>query len=151
MNNKVSSDKEQQKTATESQSVFIEEDAVTAEASEVSKDQDKKTSMEMDENLAGLLCYLGSVITGVIFLILEKKSRFVRFHALQSIFTFGAIFVLNFVLSKIPFIGWMISLLMTPLGLILWIVLMYKAYQGQMFKLPIVGDMAEKQLKQMKN
>lgn len=143
-----SSEEKKEKTEAENQSVFIEEDAASSESIGA---QEQKTSMGLDENLAGLLCYLGSIITGIIFLILEKKSRFVRFHALQSTFTFGAIIVLNFVLSKIPFVGWAFSLLLSPLAIVLWIVLMYKAYHGQMFKLPIVGDMAEKQLNQMKN
>lgn len=107
---------------------------------------DDKSTMSMEPNIAGALCYLVGFITGIIFLLLEKENRFVRFHAMQSIVTYGFFFVLGFVLSFIPIIGWLISLLLAPLGFILWILLMYKAYQGEMFKLPVVGDFAEQQI-----
>lgn len=107
---------------------------------------DDKSTMSMEPNIAGALCYLVGFITGIIFLLLEKENRFVRFHAMQSIVTYGFFFVLEFVLSFIPIIGWLISLLLAPLGFILWILLMYKAYQGEMFKLPVVGDFAEQQI-----
>jgi uncharacterized membrane protein len=113
------------------------------------KQTSNKTSSGMDENLAGLLSYLVGFVTGIIFLLIEKESRFVRFHALQSIFVFVALFVLNIVLSFIPFIGWAISLIIAPLSFVLWIVLMIQAYQGKLFKLPIIGDMVEKQLEKM--
>ncbi|WP_084710725.1 DUF4870 domain-containing protein [Ornithinibacillus californiensis] len=113
------------------------------------KKTSNKTSSGMDENLAGLLSYLVGFVTGIIFLLIEKESRFVRFHALQSIFVFVALFVLNIVLSFIPFIGWAISLIIAPLSFVLWIVLMIQAYQGKLFKLPIIGDMVEKQLEKM--
>lgn len=107
---------------------------------------DDKSTMSMEPNIAGALCYLVGFITGIIFLLLEKENRFVRFHAMQSIVTYGFFFVLGFVLSFIPIIGWLISLLLAPLGFIMWILLMYKAYQGEMFKLPVVGDFAEQQI-----
>ncbi|SET34081.1 Uncharacterized membrane protein [Salinibacillus kushneri] len=96
----------------------------------------------MDLNVAGLLCYLAGIITGIIFFVIEKDSRFVRFHALQSIFTFLGIFVISMILAFIPIIGWMLSLILYPLTLILWIILMINAYRGHYFKLPIIGDMA---------
>ena len=102
-----------------------------------------KTSMGIDQNLAGLLCYLGWWITGLIFLLTEKENQFVRFHALQSIIAFGVFFVVNIVLGFIPFVGWLLWIL----SVILWIVLMLKAYQGQMYKLPVIGDIAEKNSK----
>lgn len=101
----------------------------------------------LDQNVAGLLCYLGGFITGIIFLIIEKENRFVRFHAMQSIFTFAAIFVISMVINVIPLLGLLVSILLAPLSMILWIVLMVKAYQGKWFKLPFVGELAEKQLK----
>lgn len=104
------------------------------------------TSTGLQENVAGLLCYLLGLITGIIFVILEKENRFVRFHAFQSVFVSVALIILNTVLAFIPILGWLLALLMGPLSLILWLLLMFKAYQGQYFKLPIVGDMAEKQV-----
>jgi len=103
------------------------------------------SSTGLDPKIAGLLCYLGSFVTGILFLILEKKSRFVKFHAMQSIFISVVIIVINVVLGFIPILGWLISLLLTPVSFVLWIVLMLMALQGRWFKLPIIGDYAEDQ------
>jgi uncharacterized membrane protein len=78
---------------------------------------------------------------------MEKDNKFVRFHAMQSIILFGAITVIDIVLSFIPVIGWIFSALIGILAFVLWIVLMMKAYQGQMYKLPVIGDIAEKNSK----
>ena len=106
-----------------------------------------KTSLGMEQNVEGLLCYVVGWVTGIIFLILEKDNKFVRFHAIQSIIVFGAINIVAVIFGWIPVIGWIISSLLGVLAFILWIVLMVKAYQGQMFKLPIAGDIAEKNSK----
>jgi len=106
-----------------------------------------KTSMGLEENIAGLLCYALGWVTGIVFLVLEKENKFVRFHAMQSIATFLPLPVIAWVIGLIPFIGWVISPLIGILSLILWLILMFKAYQGEMYKLPIVGDFAEKQVK----
>jgi uncharacterized membrane protein len=105
-----------------------------------------KTSTGMNQNVAGLLCYLAGWITGLIFFLIEKENRFVRFHAMQSIITFGSLTVIFMILGFIPFVGWMLMPILAILQLILWIVLMDKAYQGQLFKLPMIGDMAEKNI-----
>lgn len=104
-----------------------------------------KTSMNLEENVAALLCYVLVWITGIVFLILEKENKFVRFHAFQSIFTFLPLFVAAWILGYIPIVGWMLATLIWILVIILWLVLMFKAYQGEKYKLPIVGDIAEKQ------
>jgi uncharacterized membrane protein len=106
-----------------------------------------KTSTGLQQNVAGLLCYVLGWITGIIFLILEKENKFVRFHAVQSIVVFGAYTVLSLILSWIPVIGVIIGWILGVIAFILWIVLMFKAYQGQMYKLPIAGDIAAKQAK----
>ena len=105
-----------------------------------------KTSSGMDQNVAGLLCYVAGWITGLIFFLVEKENRFVRFHAMQSIITFGGLTVLFIVLGMIPFLNVVLVPILALLQLILWIVLMVKAYQGQLFKLPMIGDMAEKNI-----
>ena len=105
-----------------------------------------KTSTGMNQNVAGLLCYLAGWITGLIFFLIEKENRFVRFHAMQSIITFGSLTVIFMILGFIPFVGWMLMPILAILQLILWIVLMVKAYQGQLFKLPMIGDMAERNI-----
>ena len=104
-----------------------------------------KCSTGMQPNLAALLCYLLGVITGIIFYIIEKENKFVRFHAMQSIITFGALFVLQMLLMVIPLIGWVLMPIVGIVSLILWVILMIKAYKGETFKLPFVGDIAEKQ------
>jgi uncharacterized membrane protein len=105
-----------------------------------------KTSSGMDQNVAGLLCYVAGWITGLIFFLIEKENRFVRFHAMQSIITFGGLTVLSIALGMIPFVNLVLLPILGILQLILWIVLMVKAYQGQLFKLPVIGDMAEKNI-----
>jgi uncharacterized membrane protein len=95
-----------------------------------------KSSTGLEENVAGLLCYVVGWITGLIFFLIEKDSKFVKFHAMQSIITFGACTILSF----IPIVNWFIGIV----ALVLWILLMIKAYQGEKFKLPVIGDLAEK-------
>jgi len=106
----------------------------------------------MTDNVAGMLAYV-TIIPAIIFLLLEpyNKSRFVRFHAWQSIFFTVAWWVLWIglqILVHIPLLGFL-TLLVWPLvglgGFIVWIILLLKANQGQMFKLPVIGDLAEKQ------
>jgi uncharacterized membrane protein len=96
----------------------------------------------LEENVAGFLCYLIGFITGILFLVVEKKSSFVKFHAKQSTITFLGLFVITLLIGWIPLIG----LLVYPiwvLSLILWLFLMIKALQGKWYSLPIVGKMAE--------
>lgn len=113
------------------------------------------SSSGIQPNLAAALAYLLTVITGIIFFVIEKENKYVRFHAMQAILFGAAWIVLWIVLGIIstalwfvPVIGWIINALVyLALGLggfILWLFLMYKAYQGERFKLPIVGDIAEK-------
>lgn len=111
--------------------------------------EQKKSSTGLDENVAALLSYALGFITGIIFFVIEKDSRYVKFHAMQSILIFGSLFVISMVLGFIPVIGWILGILITPLSFILWIVMMLLAYQGKMTKLPIVGDIAEKQSQTM--
>jgi len=103
-----------------------------------------KTSLDLDESVEGLLCYIVGWITGIVFLVLEKKNKFVRFHALQSLLTFLALSILAWILGWIPFVGWTLATLVWILMVILWLILMFKAYRGEKYKLPFVGDIAEK-------
>jgi uncharacterized membrane protein len=109
-------------------------------------EENKKTALGITENLEALLCYALGWITGLVFLIIEKENEFVRFHALQSLVTFGIFHIASFVILFIPFLGFLISFLLGTLSLVLWIVLMIKAYGGERFKLPVVGDFVEQQL-----
>ena len=102
------------------------------------------------ENIAGMLAYF-TIIPAIVFLLIEpyNRNKFVRFHCFQCLFVAGALIVIHIGLS---IVGYALPLIVLPIwGLLglaelaLWILLVVKAYQHQMFKLPIVGDMAEKQ------
>jgi uncharacterized membrane protein len=110
----------------------------------------------MTDNVAGMLAYI-TIIPAIIFLVVApyNRNRFIRFHSWQNIFFAIAWCVLWMALSifvHIPIFGWL-SILISPLillgGFIIWVVLLIKANQGQMFKLPMIGDMAEKQANAM--
>jgi uncharacterized membrane protein len=102
------------------------------------------TSTGLSPNVAGLLCYVGLWISGIILFVLEQKNRFVRFHAAQSIVAFGTITVAGIVLGLIPVVGVVFSSIIAVIGFIIWIVMMVKASNGEWYKLPWAGDVAEK-------
>ena len=104
----------------------------------------EKSSTGLEANVAGLLCYVGWWVSGLVFILIEKESKFVRFHALQSIYVFGVLTIAMIVLRLIPVLGDVLAGLIWVLGVVLWIILMVKAYQGAKFKLPWAGDLAEK-------
>ena len=105
----------------------------------------------IEENVAGLLCYVLGWVTGIIFLLIDKRP-FVKFHAAQSIVVFGGLTILRIGLAMMGgitggLIGWgfysMLSIILGLLTLILWILLMIKAFQHEMFKVPIAAPIAE--------
>jgi len=98
-----------------------------------------KSSTGLDENVAGFFCYLLGFITGIVFLVVEKESRFVKFHAKQSTITFLGLLVLMIVIGWIP----VLNILIFVFSLILWFVLMVKALRGEKYMLPVVGKLAE--------
>ena len=125
--------------------------------------QTAKSSTGLDENIAALLSYIAGWITGLVFFLIEKDSRLVRFHAMQSLILSGGGFVVLFVLWIVVFIlslilgqisgilGFLVSmvfgLVATVIGIAILvgaIIALIKAYQGQYFKLPVVGNLAEK-------
>jgi len=112
---------------------------------ETQESSQEVSSTGLDPNLAGLLCYLLGLITGIVFLIIEKKNRYVRFHAYQSLAVFGGLFVFSVIVRFIPLIGPFVYFLLVVGSFVLWILLMVKAYQGEQFKLPVAGDWAEEQ------
>lgn len=107
---------------------------------------DNQTSTGMDPKVAGLLCYLGAWITGIIFIVLEQKNCYVRFHAVQSIIVFGFLAVAGAVFGWIPVIGNIFGAILGITAFILWIVLMVKAYHGEMYKVPVAGNLAMRAL-----
>ncbi len=98
-----------------------------------------RSSTGLDENVAGFFCYLLGFITGIVFLVVEKESRFVKFHAKQSTIAFLGLFVLTLVFGWIPVLG----ILIFVFTLILWLILMVKALRGEKYMLPIVGKLSE--------
>lgn len=111
-------------------------------------EREKQTKQEstitgLQPNTAGLLCYIGGWVSGIIFLVLEQKNRWVRFHAVQSIIVFGTITFAGIILGWIPIVGGAFSWIISIIGFIFWVILMVKAYNGERYKLPVAGDIAE--------
>jgi uncharacterized membrane protein len=130
-----------------------------AKPSEAAAKPEAESSTGLSANVAGLLCYVVGWITGIVFVALEKKSKFVKFHAWQSIMVFGVLTAAHLVLSTIlgaiavatlspglaifaGVMSWIIGMLM----LVLWIILLIQAGTGKMWKVPWAGDWAEKQI-----
>ncbi|MCX6685785.1 MAG: DUF4870 domain-containing protein [Methanoregula sp.] len=123
----------------------------------------EKATFGLDENVASAACYVLGWLTGIIFFLMEKDNKTVRFHAMQSVLTFLPLTLIYWIIGMIfsmmffeagmygAYGAWGILSLITTLiaivMLILWLVLMFKAYQGEKFKVPIVGDIAENQVK----
>lgn len=108
-----------------------------------------RSSTGLEENIAGLLCYLVAPLSGLVFFLIEKESRFVRFHAVQSMLLFLLLYVVQFIigmtLGRIPLIGWLFGLVAWLIILVPWLLLMWRAYEGKRFKVPFIGDIAETQ------
>jgi uncharacterized membrane protein len=113
------------------------------------------TSTGLPQNVAGALSYLLGPITGVAFLILERENRFVRFHAAQSTLLGAAMIVVSFALSVLsgmlaflPIVGWMVAVLanlaFAVVAFGLWLFMMWKAFSGEEWEFPIVGEQARK-------
>ena len=100
----------------------------------------------LQDNVAGMLAYI-TIIPAIVFLVMEpyNKSKFVRFHSFQCLFLAGAMIVIDIALGFIPIVGWMMAPLVGLAGFVLAIVSLLKAYQGQMWKIPVIGEFASKQ------
>jgi uncharacterized membrane protein len=122
--------------------------------------QGKTQVLQLDYNIAGLLCYVPfGFIAAIVFLLTEpKENRFVRFHAIQSLLFLAAVVALGsvlnvfgFILGQVPFLGWIFTLIMIPLSLLisfgslaLMVFLIVKAYQYQMWQIPFIGPYADR-------
>lgn len=120
----------------------------------------ERSSTGLDANIAAALSYFFGLLSGAIFFAIETDSRFVKFHAMQSMLVSVAAIVIYIVymvvfmvLWRLPFIGWIAGIFGTlgwallALGLLgLWLFCMFKAFQGERFKLPYIGEVAEKQV-----
>lgn len=119
-----------------------------------------KTSMGMEQNVEAALSYLCCWLTGLVFFLLEKENNFVRFHAMQSIIAFGALFVIGIGLQivevglrlvGIPLVwlfGTAVHVVLSLVALAMFLICIINAFQGNRFHLPVVGEMAEKYAKQ---
>jgi uncharacterized membrane protein len=103
----------------------------------------ERTSMGMKARTAGLLCYLFAWVGGLVFFLLERDNRFVRFHAVQSILFFGTMSILEWLFSYFPFALFGLGGVVGVVSFIGWIVLMVAAHRGRYYKLPLFGDYAE--------
>lgn len=97
------------------------------------------------DNVAGALAYV-TIIPAIIFLVMEpyNKNKFIRFHAFQCLFIGATGFVIS-ILAVIPILGWIAFIVGMPALFIAWIICVVKAYGNEKFKLPVIGDFAEKQ------
>ena len=121
--------------------------------------QPEKSSLGLDAKLASLLCYIPlcaiGLVMGVVLLIAEKESKFVKFHAAQSLVLHIALMilciafwiagaVLGFVLGPLALLAFLMNILIVLAFIVIMIIMMVKSYAAQIYKLPIVGDYAEK-------
>jgi len=117
----------------------------------------ERSSTGLDANIAGALSYFFGLLSGAVFFAIETDSRFVKFHAMQSMLASVAAIViwivymvLASILAYIPVLGWLVMLLLwagLALGMLgVWLFSMFKAFQGERFKLPYIGEVAEKQV-----
>jgi len=120
----------------------------------------QKSIFDLDENIVGALSYLFGPLSGILVLVLERDNKFVRFHALQATIWFVTLMAMGMVVNlvravliSIPLIGGLFGLVIAPIlligSIVYWgskLLLIYKAYEGAEFKLPIIGDVVWKQI-----
>jgi uncharacterized membrane protein len=117
----------------------------------------ERSSTGLDANIAAALSYFLGLLSGAVFFGIETDSRFVKFHAMQSMLASVAAIVIWIVymvlagiLVYIPVLGWLVMLLLwagLTIGMLgVWLFSMFKAFQGERFKLPYIGEVAEKQV-----
>ncbi|MEL7561509.1 hypothetical protein [Dehalogenimonas sp. 4OHTPN] len=135
---------EQRKAIYEEEKARIEQEA-RSNGGQTSSSQ--STSTGLPPNVAALLCYLGVWVTGIIFIILEQKSVKVRFHATQSILIFAPLAIMGWILGWIPNSGGVLSAAVSILALVLWILLMVKAYRDEEFEVPLVSSLSRQLIK----
>ena len=120
----------------------------------------ERSSTGLDANIAAALSYFLGLLSGAVFFGIETESRFVKFHAMQSmlvsvaaIVVYIAYTIVFMILWRLPFVGWIAGIfgtlgwaLLALAFLGLWLFCMFKAFQGERFKLPYLGEVAEKQV-----
>ncbi len=141
-------------------------DRMATEPTDARQRADDEPGIGLDENVAGALAYLVGFVSGIVFLVVEDRNEFVRFHAAQSVVVFGMLFAASVLLSVVGtvvaalffggsggafLIGSVASLVLTlmwvGLGLlsfVLWVYLMVQAYRGRSPKIPVAADLADR-------
>ncbi|KAA8997224.1 hypothetical protein F4V43_18205 [Paenibacillus spiritus] len=103
-----------------------------------------RSSTGLPDFAAAALCYAIPFAGSVVFLALEKRSRFVLFHALQSLLAFGALMAGHIVAGFIPILGPPIAALLSLLGLGLWLFMIFHSLRGHWYQLPWAGPLADR-------
>lgn len=103
-------------------------------------------SLGLSPSTAAGISYLFGFLSGVAMLVLEKENKFVRFHAMQSTAVFIFLFVVNVIVSIIPFLNVLLSPLISIIALIAWVYLMLNAFRGEKISLPVFGEIAEQNI-----
>ncbi|MDD3679094.1 MAG: DUF4870 domain-containing protein [Patescibacteria group bacterium] len=115
-------------------------------ADEIKKETPPKSETGLEPNVAALLAYLFGWVGGLVFFLIEKENKFVRFAAMQSIILNVALFVTYFIIGILGAVTFGIGAILSPLvGLgfvVIWIMLMVKAYQNEEWELPVIGKIA---------
>ncbi len=102
--------------------------------------------MKFNERTSATLSYLLFWFSGLFFLITEKENKYVRFHALQSTILFGGLSILGYIVVILPLIGGLIKSILGLITLVAWAYLMFQAYTGKSFKVPVIGDIVFNQI-----
>jgi len=106
---------------------------------------ENKTSLGLTENQTAALAYVLGWATGLVVYLMEKDNKNLRFHAMQSIVFFGLVTVVNMILGGFYYV-WMLTQLVNVIALVVWVICLVKAYQGEKFRIPVIADFVEKQL-----
>ena len=134
------------KMSDEQQLRNLDKQTVFKRPAEVGAASSAGTSIGLHENIAGSLAYLLGFFSGFVLLLIERENRFVRFHAFQSIYISIAFLSVYFLMGMLPIVGWLSGVILSPIGLVLWIILMLNAYNGKYSKIIYIGEFAEKKV-----
>jgi uncharacterized membrane protein len=121
---------------------------ITYACNVVSQESSDKTGTGLSPNVAAVLTYVLGWVSGLLFLLIERKNNFVRFHAAQSVLVFGPVTIAGILIGLIPVAGWMINTALAFFAFILWIELMVRASVGQTCTVPLASTIAKRQLKE---
>ncbi len=123
----------------------MEESNVSTQPQQTAPVAPVKTGSGLDPKIAAALCWAFAPLSSIVFILIEKDDKYVRFHAYESLFAGIAVVIASVIASMLVVV--LIGILLVPLvsiaAFVLWLMGMIKAYQGEMWKLPVIGDMAE--------